>query len=263
MLTRLPRTVIAALLAPSLLLAGCNGADDSSAKGDTTTSSGAADGELVQLSAGSFYETVMTAQKSAGTFRGTGTTTSGAATSQADVEGEYTDSGLSIRSTTPAGEGLPMTVVVIDDVMYLQGSDFNIPDGKWLKFDSHAPGNADSMLTQIMTTSDPSRFFAAMRDPKKFSLVGEESVDGVAANHYQLTIDSATYAEKLALPGEVASMLPPELTFDMWVDAENRPVKVLQVYEAQGQPITVEQTYTDYGADVDIEAPDDADVVTR
>ncbi|QIX28066.1 hypothetical protein ncot_16795 [Nocardioides sp. JQ2195] len=284
---KLPRAAIAAALASTLLLAGCNGDGDSNDSGDgestsqsqgaesdggddSATTDGATDGgsddgdaELTELDSDSFYETVMTAQKDAGSFKGVTTTTTGQATMTLDLESEYTDNGVAAKATTRPDAPQQISTIVVDGVMYMQADGIGVPEGKWLKFDPSDPKNAGNPLSQLMDMSDPETFFGAMDDPKHFELIGQEDVDGVAANHYNITISSETYAENLDLPAEVVSMLPPELTFDMWIDAENRPVKVTQEYEIRGQTSQVEQTYSDYGVDVDIEAPADADTVTR
>lgn len=267
MSVKLPRAAIAAALASTLLLVGCN--DDGGSKSDDSPASqsqgenDSGDAELTELEGDTFYETVMTAQKEAGSFKGVTVNTVGTTSTTLDLEGEYTDDGIAATATTRPDAAQQLSTIVVDGVMYLQADGIGVPEGKWLKFDPNDPKNADSPLAPMMDMSDPQRYFAAMNNPKEFELVGEEDVDGVPANHYRLTMDSATYAENLELPKEIADLLPPELSYDMWVDAENRPVKVVQEFEAAGQSNRVEQTYSDYGADVDIEAPADADTVTR
>lgn len=279
---RLPRAALAAALASTLLLAGCGDNGDSKDKSDDNSTSqspgadsdkgdeggdstddGESDGELTELDGDTFFETVMTAQKDAGSFKGVTKTTSGPTTVTLDLESKYTDDGVLAKATTRPDAAQQLATIIVDGVMYLQADGMGIPEGKWLKFDPSDPANANNPMSQMMDMSDPERFLGALDNPKDFELVGEEDVDGVTTNHYKITMDSATYAKNLELPKEIVGLLPPELTYDMWVDAENRPVKIIQDYEIQGQKSHVEQTYSDYGTEVDIEAPADADTVTR
>ncbi len=150
----------------------------------------------------------------------------------------------------------------MDGVVYMKGAGLGAPEGKWLKIDTKDSSGANNPLSSLLSLADPENAIKLLDDPKEFKLIGAEDVDGVGANHYQITLDSATYAKNLNLP-EIASALPPELTFDMWVDAENRPVKMHQEIEVSGQSSTTDVLYTDYGTDVNIEAPPAADTVSR
>lgn len=270
----LPRALAAALLA-TLLLAGCGDDDESGAGDDRATPSGqatdqeespdrSATGGFPDLDAGSFYETVIRAQEEAGSYRGVVTTSTGGQTSARDLEAEYDDSGTAVvRTTSRPDAAMAMTTITTDGVLYLQGDAFGTPDGTWLKYDTSAPENADTLIGQIMSSADPTKVFEAMSDPKGFEVLGRKTIDGVVAKHYRLTIDSARYVEKLGLPAQVAEGLPAEVNLDMWVDAQSRPVLIRQAYDVAGQRVELEQAFTDYGADIDIDVPDDADLVTR
>ncbi|KRF12967.1 hypothetical protein [Nocardioides sp. Soil796] len=274
---KLPRTAIAAVLASTLLLAGCSDDGDKDDKDSKQSSSQAADpsddastdsdeetestgGELTELEAGEFYETVIDAQIAAETFKGTTTTTAAGQTITMNMEASYKDGKTASHVTTEPGAAQAFEAVLIDGVMYLKGDGLpGATAGKWQKIDSSDPNNP---FGQLLEFSDPKKSLSIMEDPKKFELVGEEDVDGVAANHYVVTIDSASYVEKLGLPAEIKDLMPPELTYDMWVDAENRPVKMTQEITIQGQKTSTEILYSDYGTAVDIQEPAASEVAT-
>lgn len=275
---RLPSAAIAALLASTLLLTGCN--DDGDEKGDSTSAadpsqstsqssdpgsegSEGSGSDIAPLEADNFYKSVLEAQKEAGTFKGTVTTTTGGASVVMNMEGKYSDGTTAAHVQSTPDSAQQMETILVDGVMYLRGEGLNVPDGKWLKFDFSDPANANDPMSSLMDLSDPERALAAMDNPKKFELIGAESVEGVDTNHYQITMDSATYGENLDLPQEIVTILPKVIVYDMWVDAENRPIKVSQEFDVQGTQTSTEQTYSDYGSDVDIVAPDDADTITR
>ncbi|MBM7519373.1 hypothetical protein [Nocardioides nitrophenolicus] len=56
--------------------------------------------------------------------------------------------------------------------------------------------------------------------------VGPEQVDGVATEHYRVTLDPAAALAGVTLPAQLAALLPDSLEAEVWLDAEHRPVKV-------------------------------------
>ena len=86
--------------------------------------------------------------------------------------------------------------------------------------------------------------FKALEEPKKLELLGAEDVDGVATNHYRITLDPAKYLAAMEFPAAMADMLPEELVTEMWVDADNLPRKFAQTLEVPavggGQPDLVD-----------------------
>ena len=135
---------------------------------------------------------------------------------------------------------------------------------KWLKLDLGKGG--DSLFGMLAKATDPETMFKAMEAPKKLELLGQEEVDGVATNHYRITIDPEEYMEAMDFPAAMASMLPKEMATDMWVDADNLPRKYSQAIKTPamgaGQPTesSTEGFYSDFGTDVDIEAPPESEV---
>ncbi|WP_408896290.1 hypothetical protein ACJ5H2_15385 [Nocardioides sp. R1-1] len=78
----------------------------------------------------------------------------------------------------------------------------------------------------IDDTSVIARAVEGLALPEGLVHVGSEQVDGVAAEHYETTLDPAAALAGIALPDGVATLLPDSLDVDVWLDEQDRPVKV-------------------------------------
>ncbi len=271
---------IAALLAASVLLAGCN--DDSSGDADgekssepTTSastatsddvtdpgaSSGATDGGSGELTAANFNETTVGALEAAGSYRVRGTTTSAGATSTIESEATYEDGKPLIHGKTTADSPQQIETVAAAGIVYIKSAGLGVPAGKWLKIDPNDPANAGNPLTALAATSDPEVALRAMGELKSLDLVGSEEIEGVDTDHYRAVMSTANYSKALGLPADVASSLPATIPVDMWVDEDNRPIRYEIELTVQGITSKTSQTYYDFGADVTVTVPKDSDTV--
>ncbi|WP_310528905.1 hypothetical protein [Nocardioides sp.] len=273
----LARRLGAACLLTTLVLpaASCGGDDgtaiDESAGSQTPDSTdesveGAdaeASGDLEELSADEFYPAVMAAMQEAGSMGFSITTTGGPASTEVTGVMEYDDEGVAMQASSAGAQAMEM--VMLDKVLYISGAGLPLPDGKtWLSVDLSDP---HSLFGQLGKSTDPSLMFKAMETPKEFELLGSEEVDGVETNHYDVVMDTASYAEALDLPAEIAKLMPKDIGIEMWVDADNQPRRFHQELEipsltGTGEPTTsiTDGTYYDFGTAVDIEAPPAAEV---
>lgn len=272
----LARRLGAASLLTTLVLtsASCGGDDDGKATDDTAsettddstdeeTEEPEASGDLEELSAEEFYPAVMAALQEAESMGFSITSTGGDAATEMSGVMEYEDDGISMEASSTGAQAMEM--VMLDKVLYISGGGLPLPDGKkWFKVDMTDP---DSLFGQLGKSTDPNLMFKAMETPKKFELLGTEEVDGVETNHYNVVMDTASYADALDLPAEVAKFLPKEIGIEMWVDADDQPRKFHQELEVPsmtggGEPTlsTTEGTYYDFGTEVDVEAPPAAEV---
>jgi hypothetical protein len=262
----------ASLLTTLVLMSASCGGDDGTTATDESPSSETSDsadepaadeteeatGDLEELSADEFYPAVMAAMQDAESMGFSITTTGGAAASELSGVMEYDDNSIAMKASSTGAQAMEM--VMLDKVMYISGAGIPLPEGKkWLSVDMNDP---DSLFGQLGKSTDPSFMFKAMESPKKFELLGTEEVDGVEANHYNVVMDTASYADALDLSAEIAKFMPKEIGIEMWVDADNRPVKFHQELEipdmtGSGKPTTstTDGTYYDFGTDVDVEAP--------
>ncbi|MCX6400507.1 MAG: hypothetical protein NTX33_11325 [Propionibacteriales bacterium] len=272
------RTAIAALLASTLLFAGCNDGDggDGDAKStplggsssDATsdaptgasTSEGSDDGAS-GLDKNEFFETIVRAQQDTGSFRSTTTTTAAGMKVVLNSEAVYEDGEFLGHGKSAPGSAQQVETVIASGVLYLKGDGLGIPAGKWVKLDPNDPKNADNPLAGLAAAADPEVALSAMGDLDSLELVGSEKVGGVDASHYRAVMKTETYADALGLPAETAKFLPAKLPFDMWIDEDNRPVKFTVSFDIGGTTSSTEQTYFDYGADLDIVTPKDSDTV--
>jgi hypothetical protein len=241
------------------------GTDPSASGEETSTEEVESSGDLEELDATEFYPAVMGAMEEAGTMGFSVSTSGGPAATDVTGVMEYAGDTANLQASSTGAQSMDM--VVLDKVLYMSGAGLPLPDGKtWFRVDL---GDPDSLFGQIGRAMDPSLLFETMQDPKSFELVGSEEVDGVETNHYDIVIDTASYADALDMPAQMTSMLPDEIPMEMWVDGDDRPRKFLQEVEmpamggGEATTTTIEGSYFDFGADVTIEAPPAAEVADK
>lgn len=272
---------IAALLAASVLLAGCNDDSSGDAGGDkssdatTSASTGASDdasegtsdsgssgGDSTgELTTDNFFDKVLEAQQAAGSFKGRATTTTAGVTMTIETEAVYEGGKARSHGKTTPDSPQQLETIAASGVVYLKSAGLGVPAGKWLKVDSNDPANKDNPFAALAASSDPETALRAMGDLDSLELVGTEKVDGVEADHYKAVMNTQSYADVLGLPADAASTLPKTIPFDMWIDGDNRPVKYEVSLSVQGVSTSTSQTYYDYGADVEVTVPKDSETV--
>jgi hypothetical protein len=150
-----------------------------------------------------------------------------------------------------AGKSLEMRLV--HTVLYLHGGGIPVPSGKsWVKVDLNDPGNP---LSKILDTAGPRSMMTYLQAVKGLRDRGMETVDGVRAHHYTVTIDTAkALAANPAFKGQDLSKLgmPKTLSTDVWLDSDNRPVKMAVVI---GKLLTLQILVSKYGEPVAVHAP--------
>lgn len=166
-----------------------------------------------------------------------------------------------------------MEMVLVDGTMYVklpsQLAGVVGSTGKpWTKFDV---GGTNPLIPSLGSTAD----LAGQADPTKLiqqiaaagtiTKVTHETVNGVSATHYSITVDVAKMAagqsggssEQQALEQLGVGTLP----FDIWVDADNLPLRIV-THVAYSEPtaerseqVTMTINYSDWGKPVTITAP--------
>ena len=274
------RLGVASMLTTLVLSAAACGGDDETATDPTSSETSGttsaeteesestgeteeASGDLEELSAEEFYPAVMEALQEAETMGFAVSTGAGAAAMDLTGKLRYAGDTIEMSAATTGAQAFEM--MVLDKTLFISGAGMPLPDGKkWLKVDLSDP---DSLFGQLGKSMDPSMMFKAMETPKEFELLGTEEVDGVETNHYNVVMDTASYAKAMDMPAELSKMMPKEFAMEMWLDADNQPRKFRQEIElpdmaGSGQPTktTTEGTYFDFGTEVEIEAPPAAEV---
>jgi hypothetical protein len=239
-------------------------ADSSSAADDSADTSADDNGDSsdsstdapYELSAADFYPTVMSALKDSESFAFESTSTAGGQTSTITGQARFGDSGTEMKASSSGAQALEL--IMLDQVVYMKTPLLGAGD-KWIKIDLAKTDNP--MFGMLAKATDPEAMFQAMQAPKKLELVGAEELDGVATNHYRITMDPDAYMKAMGFPSQMSSFLPDELVTEMWVDGDNLPRKFTQTVETPAMggskptTVTTEGLYSDFGLDVDIEAP--------
>lgn len=163
---------------------------------------------------------------------------------EVDYRGE--DPAMRMSLTGAYGEGSTSELILVDKVMYLQIAGENAP---YLKVDLSDPDSPLAGSLGDMSSFDPRETIESFTENvESVTDVGSEDIEGTPTTHYVLVADAAGLAEQLEADGS----MPASLSFDMWLDAQDRPRRI----EADlGDGGSLRTDMTDFGAAVEIEAP--------
>jgi hypothetical protein len=178
----------------------------------------------------------------------------------ADGVAKFGDQGadVDVTSNTPAG---PVQVVILGGDVYTKGLGQGAPGKPWTK-NAGAAKNIASALKQ----SDPRLAIKMFADVGTLKQVGTETVNGVSATHYSITVDLAKVAQQHPDLADVLNLLIKQgvktQDVQLWVDSQKRPVRIVTSGQLPnpakpGTKIESKQTvdFTDWGAPVTIQAP--------
>jgi hypothetical protein len=263
----LAATAIAPLLATGLVACGD---DDSGASasgtGQVALSSDLSEGDTVEPA--EFVKTVTDGVEASTTAHMTmdiSAGSTGSVTAEGDVDYTTTPPSMAMTMTLPGAAGGQsmgdMDIRMVDGVIYMSMG--QLTQDKFWKIDPSDPkGPLASMgMDKMMDQMDPAKALETMQDGiSKVTYVGEE--DGL--DHYELTVDMKKMMDSMGgtLPDGVQGQMPDSITYDLWLDDQNRFTKMsMDDLPMGGTSGSMEMTVSDWGKDVDIEAPP-ADQVT-
>jgi hypothetical protein len=241
------RGMVAGAIAAGLMvsLSGCGS--------DAGSGAGAGDGTAAaSLTQANFSRTVTTAQQASKSahFEALVKAAGQSITMSGDVSG-FKDIGSAAMDLKIKALGKHFELRLVHKVLYLHG--VGMGSGKpWLKADLTDPRNP---LSKILETAGPRSMAMYLQAVKQLRDRGMETVDGVQTHHYTVTIDTAkALAANPMLKGQDLSKLgmPKTLTSDVWVDSQNRPVKMAV---AVGKLATLTVHVSEYGEPVSVHAP--------
>jgi hypothetical protein len=110
---------------------------------------------------------------------------------------------------------------------------------------------------------DPLAAFEGMEDALTSVLfVGTEDLEGDEVNRFEVTVDTSEMDSMKDLSAEAG--LPEELTYDLWLDGDYRIRKADLTMALEAGPVSelsTVYTLSDWGAEVDIQAPAEDQVV--
>ena len=141
---------------------------------------------------------------------------------------------------------------LVDQMLYVKGLGVGT-DKPWVKLDLT---DANNPLSSFLDSAGPQSFLSYLKAVSKIRDEGTEVVDGVETRHYTVTINTAkALAASPAMKGHGAVSklgLPAKLKADVWLNADNLPVKMAVKL---GDVASFEAHFTDYGKRVVVKAP--------
>lgn len=155
-----------------------------------------------------------------------------------------------------AGEGTEVRLV--DGILYAKVP--GISDGKFLKLDLGGFGGFGAEFGKLDSLADPLSAFDEYDDVvSSVTLVGTDTIDGEATEHYRVRLDPAEFKQLKRHDRLSANdSLPKNVSFDLWVGKDDNLVRKLVV----DLPRTCEMSLraSDWGDDVHIVAPKPSEV---
>lgn len=168
-----------------------------------------------------------------------------------DESGLESPSHSAARIRLAAG-GKRLQMLLVHKLMYIKGLPMARPSKPWVKLDLSDPNSPFGPLFKGLS---PSSFTTYLKGVKRFRDLGIETVDGVRARHYALTVDAAKLAaSNPMLKGQDASALglPKSVTTQIWLDGQNR---VVQLVLKLGSAGSLQAQLSRYGEAVHVTAP--------
>jgi len=155
----------------------------------------------------------------------------------------------------------PMDIRLVDGTVYMNMG--ALTDNKFVKSSLDDPNGALGDMSSLTDSMDPAKAMELYGDGfDKVTYVGQESVDGDDTAHYAVSLDTTKIGDALSGLGASADPstlgLPKTLTYDIWLDDQNRMRKTVM---EMGDLGTLEMTVSNWGEPVDIQAPS-ADQIT-
>jgi hypothetical protein len=185
----------------------------------------------------------------------------GLATFSTDLGGMLGEMGMADGSGT-----IEMIIDDANDVAYLNSQLFGefVPSGgSWVSIDLDAFGALGESGGPLgeSTGIDPTELAAMLLDSEAVTELGDETIDGVATKHYQVTVnltDAFAAVPALDDPSIETADLPTTVVYDVWVTEDNQLWRISTDLDvaAVGMAMTLDLRPSDESVDVTI--PTDA-----
>ena len=249
----------AAVLA--LGLGACGGDDTASSSPSSSTSAPA-----TELSAFQVVQASSQQSQEAGSAKfslsTTGTGEAAGANITADGAFDAATGAVEMTMALPAqAGGTKLTLRLVDGVAYLSGAPLTA-EGAWVKVSLDQLG-ATGVDTSAMDPAQQLQQLQAVADD--VHEVDPATVRGVEAKGYAGTIDAAKAlalapAEQQSEEAKAAAAQLGAVPFTLYVDEQNRPVRMSEDITVEGSTMKVSMDFYDWGSDVAVAAPDPASV---
>lgn len=177
-----------------------------------------------------------------------------AITADGDIQIGDTPADTSMSMTMDMGAAGPseLSMVLLDNVMYINLGERT--GGKYGAVDLTDTSNPlGSQFATITDQLDPSKQLSGFKDAlTSLEEKGEPvTIDGVEAQPYELTLDTAAMTGLPGTAGGSASGLPESLTYTMYIGPDN----LLRRVTADVAGSAIQADYSKWGEPVEVEAP--------
>ncbi len=213
------------------------------------------------LSADEFADAMLAAQRKAGSWRYVEVTSrEGQAGQVWEGEQHWDGEATTLRygAKDEAGNYI-LEARLVDGEFYLRGAE--TPGEKpWWRLDKIRGQESDALVESMSRDSDPVRRAAIFANPAVFRLIGVEDLESGPAVHYRIevTAEAVREASGLPVPGEAGT----NRLFDVWLDKDDRLVRMDSPVDIAGLEASETVTFSDYGVDFDITAPPADEITT-
>lgn len=229
-------------------------------KDATTDASDGSGSSWEDLTTENFAQRIAAATIAAGSYSLNMTTDAAGTSSTISADVELVDSTTNMTMSMDA-QGVAMEIRIVDAIFYLNLGDLS--GGKFVKVDPADPSNPlagqfDGLESQLDPTKSLEGFEGAFTSVEKVG--APVDVDGVQAQQYTVVVDTTKISGPLAdQAAATGSALPPELTYDYWIDAQDRMVRTTSTVSGA----TVDMTFSGWGKDFGITAPAESEISTE
>lgn len=166
-------------------------------------------------------------------------------------------------------QGKSLEMILVDGSIYINGSDLGMttsPGKPWIKASlSDSKNSMGSAYNQLLSQMDPANMSKAFQAISTFNKVGSQSVDGVAATHYLVTVDTAKALKAMGMSqvgakplAQALASMPKTLSYDVWVDSSSRPVEIKTDFSGS----KLDLHFSNWGKAVTVKAPPASKVTT-
>lgn len=182
---------------------------------------------------------------------------------QIDIDGAA--SKVQMSMTIPSMGA--MNVELLGSTMYLQLPQSLIKTSKpWVQINPNGTDPISKALSGVVSQeqqdTDPTKAISQLVGAGTITKVTPTTVDGQPATDYAITVDTQKLMNSSLvspqLKQELTQMgvnLPKTLNYQMWLNSQNLPVKLIVQETVEGQQVDVTVTYTDWGAPITINPP--------
>lgn len=269
------KLLVAGLALAGMTLAGCGGTTpgvpgttgDAGTPATTTVGGGGDAGSGAFDSIKALSDAVSEKSTSAQSAKVTMKTS--AAGQNIDAEGSFkfagADTAMQMTMSVP-GLG-DMEMRLLDGLIYIKMPKGVLPDaGKpWVKIDPEDTSNPmAAQMGGVMDTvekADPRLMLEQLAQSGTIKDVKADPINGEDAKKYTIEVELSKLGEQNNLGIDPAAVKELEkagvktITYDVWVNSDNLPMRFVTEMKVMGQNVNVQADYTDWGTPVEVEAP--------